>query len=60
MIRESTSVFVGIYAFVLLAGLLSLASGEAAYNDWMAAMTNPLVILFHVVALAAAIYHAIT
>ena len=60
MVRESTSVFVGIYAFILLAGLFGLASGEAAYNDWLAAMTNPLVILFHVAALAAAIYHAIT
>lgn len=60
MIREATSVFVGIYAFVLLAGLFSLASGEASYNNWLTAMTNPLVIVFHCVALAAALYHAFT
>ena len=60
MLRESTSVFVGIYAIVLLAGLLALVSGEAAYNAWLAAMTNPLAIVFHLVALAAAIYHTIT
>ena len=60
MIREATSVFVGIYAFVLLAGLFSLASGEAAYYDWLAAMTKPLAILFHLLALAAALYHAVT
>jgi succinate dehydrogenase subunit C len=60
MIRESTAVFVGIYAFILLAGLWSLAAGEAAYNNWLAAMTNPVAVLFHVVAFAAAIYHAVT
>lgn len=60
MIRESTSVLVGVYAFILLAGLFGLASGEAAYNDWLAAMANPVAILFHVIALAAAVYHAVT
>jgi succinate dehydrogenase subunit C len=60
MIRESTAVFVGIYAFILLAGLWSLAAGEAAYNHWLAAMTRPVAVAFHVVALAAAIYHAVT
>lgn len=60
MIREATSVFAGIYAVVLLAGLLALASGEAAYNNWLAAMTNPLAVLFHLAALAAALYHAYT
>ncbi len=60
MIRESTSLFVGIYAFILLAGLFSLAAGESAYNGWLAIMTHPAVILFHAVALAAVIYHAVT
>jgi fumarate reductase subunit C len=52
--------FVGIYTFVLLVGLLNLASGEAAYNNWLAAMTNPVAILFHMVALVAALYHTVT
>ena len=60
MIREATSIFVGIYALVLLTGLVSLSCGEASYNSWLGAMTNPLVILFHLIALAAVIYHTIT
>lgn len=60
MIREATSVFVAIYALILLAGLLNLVSGEAAYNNWLAAMSNPLALLFHIIAIAAAIYHTVT
>ena len=36
MMRESTSVFVAIYAVILLVGVLRLAQGEAAYNAWRA------------------------
>ena len=60
MIREATSIFVGIYALVLLTGLVSLSCGEASYNNWLVAMTNPMAILFHLIALAAVIYHTIT
>jgi fumarate reductase subunit C len=60
IIREATSVFVGIYAFILLFGLLRLSSGEAAWDNWLASMTSPGAIVFHLVALAAAVYHTIT
>lgn len=60
MIREATSVFVGIYALILLAGLVSLACGETAYKGWLMAMTNPVAVLFHLLALAAAVYHTVT
>ncbi|MFV2089257.1 MAG: hypothetical protein ACC642_01240, partial [Pseudomonadales bacterium] len=35
MIRESTSVFVGLYALILLVGLVRLGSGELAYTAWL-------------------------
>ena len=60
MIREATSVFVGIYALILLAGLVSLVCGEVAYKGWLMAMANPVAVLFHLLALAAAVYHAVT
>ena len=60
MSREATSLFVGVYALILLAGMVSLACGETAYNNWLMAMTNPVSIGFHLAALAAAIYHTIT
>lgn len=60
ILRESTAVFVGIYAVILLVGLLRLSSGEAAWNNWLIAMQSPGAILFHVVALGAAVYHSVT
>jgi len=60
MLRESTAIFVAIYALVLLEGLMALASGADAWQHWLAAMRTPLAVSFHLVALAAAIYHTIT
>ena len=60
MIRESSSVFLGIYAVILLVGLLRLSQGEAAYEAWRTALTHPLSILFHWLALLIVSYHAYT
>ena len=60
MIRESSSVFLAIYAVILLVGLLRLTQGEAAYDAWRAALTSPLSILFHWLALLTVGYHAYT
>jgi len=60
MIRESSSVFLAIYAVILLVGLLRLTQGEAAYDAWRAALTSPLSILFHWLALLTVGYHAFT
>ena len=60
MIREASSVFLAIYAIVLLVGLLRLVQGEAAYDAWRAALTSPVSILFHWLALLTVGYHAYT
>ncbi len=60
MIREATSIFVTLYALVLLCGLWSAVKGEAAYASWLEGLSNPFSILFHLVAFVAAGYHAIT
>ena len=60
MIREATAIFAAIYALILLEGLMALASGVDAWNSWLASMRSPLAVLFHLLALAAAIYHTIT
>ena len=60
MIRESSAVFLTVYAIILLIGLNSLSHGEAAYNAWRAALATPLLIAFHIVALAAVSYHSFT
>ncbi len=60
MIHEGTALFVAAYAGVLLAGLYRLSQGEAAWNSWLAALQNPLYIVFHVLALVALTYHTYT
>ncbi|HJV52427.1 MAG TPA: fumarate reductase subunit C [Noviherbaspirillum sp.] len=57
MAREATALVVAAYAFVLLAGLLCLASGEAAYERWLAALAHPLSVVLHVAAVAVMAYH---
>lgn len=57
MMREATALVVAAYAFVLLAGVLCLASGEAAYNSWLAVLQHPLSILLHAAALVVMVYH---
>lgn len=60
MVREATALAVALYAIVLLAGVLCLAQGEAAWNGWLQAMRSPLSIGLHVVMLAAMIYHTLS
>jgi len=57
MIRETTALIVAAYALVLLAGVLCLAQGEAAWNGWLAQMRNPVSILLHALMLVVMIYH---
>jgi fumarate reductase subunit C len=60
MIREGTSILVGIYTVVLLVGLIRLYQGEVAFNGWLEALKSPVSIVFSLVALAAAAYHTYT
>ncbi len=60
MLRESTAVFVALYALQLLYGLYMLSIGEAAFDTWLASLQHPLYLVFHTVALAAALLHAFT
>lgn len=60
MAREVTALVVAAYAFVLLAGLLCLASGEPAYNAWLAILRHPVSLALHVMAFAAMVYHTWT
>jgi succinate dehydrogenase subunit C len=60
MARESTSIFVTIYALVLLSGLWRLDQGEDAWVNWLAGLSSPVSMLFHVTAFVAAGYHTVT
>lgn len=60
MLREGTCLFVSIYAVILLVGLLRLSQSAEAWQGWLQAMTHPLAMLFHVLVLAACLFHAKT
>ena len=60
MYREATALFVALYATVLLAGVLCLADGEAAWDSWLAALRSPAAIFLHLLILTAMIYHTVS
>jgi fumarate reductase subunit C len=60
MIREGSSVFLAIYTVILMVGLYRLTQGQAAWEGWLAAMTRPISLLFHWLALVTVGYHAYT
>lgn len=60
MVRELTSVFIAIYLVLLLVLISKVAAGREAYEAYLTFLGTPAVLAFHVLALAAALYHSIT
>ena len=60
MLRELTSVFIGVFLVVFLVQLAELAQGPEAYAAAAARLASPGWIVFHLLVLAAALYHSIT
>ena len=57
MAREATAVLVAVYAFVLLAGVICLARGEAQYDAWLDALSRPWSLALHVLLLVVFVYN---
>jgi fumarate reductase subunit C len=60
LLRELSSVFVTLYALVLLWGLWRLTQGEAAFEAWRESLGRPLGAAFHAVTLGLVAYHSWT
>ena len=60
MSREITSIFVGAYCVLLVVGLQRLSAGPAAWEAFLLGLRGADSIVFHLLALAAASYHAAT
>jgi fumarate reductase subunit C len=60
MVREASAVALSAYALLLLAGLVCLVRGEAAFEAWRALLATPLSIALHVLALPLLAYHSLT
>lgn len=60
MLRELTSVFIAVFLVVFLVQLAELAQGPEAYAAAATRLASPGWIVFHLLVLAAALYHSIT
>ena len=60
MLREFTGFFVAGYLVLLLVTLSKLGGGEAAFVEWLGAVSGPWWMTAHLVALAAAVWHTVT
>ncbi|CAH0992548.1 Fumarate reductase subunit C [Sinobacterium norvegicum] len=60
MVREGSSILMAYFCLNLLAGFSSLVSGEMAWNNWLAAQSNPVLWLLNIASLLLCSYHTIT
>lgn len=57
MAREATALLVAAYAVVLLAGVVRLSQGEAAFTNWLQYLKTPWMLVFHLIVLVTFVYH---
>jgi fumarate reductase subunit C len=60
MVRELTSVCIGAYLIGFVVLLAKLAEGPEAYAGYLAFLSSPLMLLFHALAMAGALFHTFT
>ena len=60
MLRELSSVFIAIFLVIFLVQLYQLSRGPGAYVAFLETLRSPGWVIFHVVALAFALYHTVT
>lgn len=60
MVRELTSVPIAVYLILLLLMVRKLAAGQEAYEAYLRFLATPGMVAFHLLALAAALFHAAT
>jgi fumarate reductase subunit C len=60
MLREWSSLFLGVYVVLLLVLVSKVHAGPEAYRDYLSTLQSPGLIGFHAVALAFALLHSVT
>ena len=60
MVHEGTAFFVLAYALELLAGVICLSMGEAAWNSWRSVMGSVPMLIINGAILAMMLYHGLT
>jgi fumarate reductase subunit C len=60
MVREFSCLFIGAWTLMLVCALGRLSEGPEAWARFLEGLKSPLIVAFHVVALAFAVYHSYT
>ncbi len=60
IVRELTSVFIAAYLILFLLLLYQLSVGREAYEAYLRFLATPGMLVFHVLALTAALFHTLT
>ncbi|MDO8860910.1 hypothetical protein Q6D67_04275 [Haliea sp. E1-2-M8] len=60
MLREATALPLFLYTLLLMSGLFQFTRGEAAFLQWLEMLRSPWLLALHGLALAAALFHAVT
>ena len=60
MVRELTSLFIGLYCALMVDGIFRLSQGPAAWERFVAALSSPPGIAFQLICLVFAVYHSVT
>lgn len=60
MTREFSCLFIGAWTLMLVCALARLSEGPEAWAAFLEGLKSPLIVAFHVVALAFALYHSVT
>ena len=60
MVRELTSLFIGLYCALLALGLVQLARGPQAWDSFIALITSRGGVIFQLLCLAFALFHSVT
>jgi len=60
MTREFSCLFIGAWTLMLVCAVARLSEGPEAWAAFLEGLKSPLIVAFHLLALAFAVYHSIT
>lgn len=60
MLREATSIFIGLWTLNVLFGVLRLSQGEGAWNQWLEWQSSKFMLAFSLLSLLMAMIHTVT
>jgi fumarate reductase subunit C len=60
VLRELSAVFLALYVIVLLLLTARVSEGAASFEDFLATLRSPVLIVFHAIALGFALLHSVT